>query len=137
MGADRRIHLFEKLLASAIFVPRHQHVRIHRECRAGAPKRERRLLPVVVDEHAVAAVECSFRHRVKQAECRHHGAGRQHLDPEIAAGHVIDFFCEIEREFVKDILGGPSTLPAHGDRALRPDDVWRRDARRGSQGRTA
>ena len=123
VGADRGVELFEQLLAAAILVPGQQHVGVHREAGTRAPERERGLLAVVIDQHAVAAVERALRHRVEQAEGRHHGAGRQHLDLEVAAGHVVDLLGEVERVFVEDVLGRPGALPAHADRALRARDA--------------
>ena len=81
VGADRGVELVQQLLAAAVLVPGEQLVRVHAERRARAPQRERVLLAVVVDQHAVAAVERALGHRVEQAERRHHGAGGQHLDP--------------------------------------------------------
>ena len=122
VGADRGVELLEQLLAAAVLVPGQQHVGVHGVARARAPQRQRRLLAVVIDEHAVAAVERALGHRFEQAEGRHHGAGRQHLDLEIAAGHVVDLLGEVERVFVEDVLRRPGALPAHADRALRLDD---------------
>jgi hypothetical protein len=42
--------------------------------------------------------------KLEQAECGHHGTCRQHLDLEVAAGHVVDFLGVIDRELVKDVL---------------------------------
>ncbi|MDF2809744.1 MAG: hypothetical protein K0S56_775 [Microvirga sp.] len=64
------------------------------------------------------AIERSFRDCIEQAESGDHGAGGQNLDFEVASGHVVDLLGEVEREFVKDVLGGPRALPAHVDRAL-------------------
>ena len=60
--------LFEQLLAAAVLVPGEQHVGVHAVARAGAPQRQRVLLAVVIDEHAVAAVEHALRHGVEQLE---------------------------------------------------------------------
>jgi hypothetical protein len=81
----------------------------------------------MVDAHAVAAIEGARGDRVEEAEGRHHGARRQHLDAQLAAGHVIDLLGEIVRVFVKDVLRRPGALPAHVDRALRLDHARRRD----------
>ena len=117
VGADRGVELVEQLLAAAVFVPGQQHVGVHAEGRARAPQRQRVLLAVVIDEHAVAAVERALGDRVEQAEGRHHGAGRQHLDLEVAAGHVVDLLGEVERVFVEDVLRRPGALPAHAGRS--------------------
>ena len=65
----------------------------------------------------MAAVERALRDGVEQPECRNHGAGRQHLDLEVAAGHVVDLLGVVLREFVEDVLRRPGRLPAHADRA--------------------
>ena len=104
-------------------MPGEQHVGVHRVAGAGAPQRQRVLLAVVIDEHAVAAVERALRHGIDQPERRHHGAGRKHLDLEVAAGHVVDRLGVVERVFVEDILRRPRALEAHGDRPLRLDDA--------------
>src|SRR2546430_8133714 len=44
---------------------------------------QRRLLPVVVHEHAVAAVERALRHGVEQAEGRHHRARSEEHTSEL------------------------------------------------------
>src|SRR5262249_23190882 len=108
----------------------------HRIARTRPPERQRSLLAVVINEHAVAAVEHAFGHRIEQLEGGHHGPGRQHLDLEVAASHVVDFLGVIERVFVKDILSRPRALPAHVDRALRLYDARRRYAR-GSRQRSS
>src|SRR6516225_10566755 len=66
--ADRVIELVEQLLAAAVLVPGQQHVGVHRVAWARPPQRQRGLLAVVVDEHAVAAVEHPLRHRIEQLE---------------------------------------------------------------------
>ncbi len=125
--ADRGENFVEQLLATTVFVPGEQHVRVHRVGRAGAPERERGLFAVVIDEHAVAAVEHALRHRVEQLERGDDGAGGQHFDLQIAAGHIVDLFGEVDRVFVEDVLRRPGALPAHIDRAGRLHDVRRRD----------
>jgi hypothetical protein len=70
----------------------------------------------------VTAIERALGHRIQQAEGRHHGAGRQHLDLELAAGHVVDLFCEVERVFVEDVLARPGALEAQLRRSLRRGD---------------
>ena len=137
VGADRGEDLVEQLLAAAVLVPGQQHVGVHRVGGAGAPQRQRGLLAVVIDQHAVTAVEHALGDRVEQLERRHHGAGGQHLDLEVAAGHVVDLLAEVVGVFVEDVLRRPGALPAHADRALRLDDVRgcdnrsRRDAQTG------
>ncbi len=109
---------------------------VHAERRTRAPQRERVLLAVVIDEHAVAAVERALRHRVEQAERRHHGAGGQHLDLEVAAGHVVDLLGVVERVLVEDVLRRPRRLPAHarsgrsGPWRSSGSRAWRRRRRR-------
>ena len=105
-----------------------------RIARARTPQRQRVLLAVVIDQHAVAAVERALRHRVEQAEGRHHRAGRKHLDLEVAAGHVVDLLGVVEGVFVEDVLGRPGALPAHADRALRARDARRGDGCGGARG---
>ena len=135
VGADGRKDLFKERLAAAVLVPGEQHVGVHRVARPRAPQRQRGVLAVVIDEHAVAAVEHALRHRVEQAECRHHGAGRKHLDLEVAAGHVVDPLAEVERVFVEDVLRRPRALEAHADRPLRLDDARCRDGCRAGRER--
>jgi hypothetical protein len=72
----------------------------------------------MVDQDAVSAVERTLRDRIEQAERRHHRACRQHLDAQVAAGHVVHFLGEVVGVFVEDILRGPRALPTHRDRAL-------------------
>src|SRR2546430_1968527 len=55
------------------------------------------------------------------------GARRQHLDLEVAAGHVVHLLGVVQRIFVEDVLRWPGALPAHADRALRLDDGRRCD----------
>jgi hypothetical protein len=81
----------------------------------------------MIDQHAVTAVERSLGDRVEQAEGRHHSAGRQHFDLQIAAGHVVDDLGVVLRVFVEDVLRRPGALPAHGDRALRLHDARRQN----------
>ena len=114
-------------------MPGQQHVGVHAVARTRAPQRERRLLAVVVHEHAVTAVERALRHGVEQPEGRHHRARRQHLDLEVAAGHVVDLLGEVERVLVEDVLLRPRALPAHRDRPLRLGD--HREAERRGAGR--
>ncbi len=117
VGADRVVELGEQLLAAAVLVPSEQHVGVHRPAGTRAPERERGLLAVVIDEHAVAAVEQTLGDGVEQLERRNDGAGRKHLDLEVAAGHVVDLLGVVDRELVEDVLGRPRALPAHVDRA--------------------
>ena len=126
----RVVELVEQLLAAAVLVPGEQHVGVHAVGGTRAPERERGLLAVVVDEHAVAAVERALRHGVEQAEGRHHRAGGQHLDLEVAAGHVVDLLGEVERELVEDVLLRPGALPAHRGDPLRLDDMREAERRR-------
>ena len=102
-----------------------------------SPQRQGRLLAVVIDEHAMATVERALRDRVEQAEGRHDRAGRQHLDHEVAAGHVVDLLGEVLRVLVKDVLGRPGALPAHVDWRLRLDHARRRHRPRRRYGRAA
>src|SRR4029077_9550290 len=108
--------------AATVFVPGEQHVGVHRITRARAPQRKRGVFAVAIHEHTVATVEHAFRHRVEQAERRHHGSRREHLDFEIATGHVGDALAEVLRVFVEDILRRPGALEPHIDRSLRLDD---------------
>ena len=98
-----------------------------------APQRQRRLLAVVVHEHAVTAVERALGHGVEQPEGRDDRARRQHLDLEVAARHVVDLLGEVERVLVEDVLLRPRALPAHGDGPLRLGD--HREAEGGGAGR--
>src|ERR1041384_3417012 len=79
-------------------------------------------LAVLIHEHAVTAVERALGDRVEQAERRHDRAGRQHLDLEVAAGHVVHLLRVVERVLMEDVLLRPGALPAEADRALRLDD---------------
>ena len=104
VGADRRENLGEQLLAAAVFVPGKKHVGVHCIAGARAPQRERLLLAVVIDEHAVAAIEHALGNGVEQLERRHDRTRRQHFDLEIAAGHIVDALAEVERVFVEDVF---------------------------------
>jgi hypothetical protein len=86
----------------------------------------------VVDQYAVSAVERTLGNRVQQVEGRHDGAGRQHLDLEIPAAHVVHLLGEIEGVLVENVFGRPGGLPAHRNRPLRLDDRW--EAQRGGTG---
>ena len=108
----RLVDLLEQRLAAAVVVPGQHHVRVHAEGRAGAPQRQRRVLAVVVGDHAVAAVERALVDRVEQLERRHHRAGGQHLDLQAAAGHVVDLLGEVLRVLVEDVLRRPGALEA-------------------------
>jgi len=131
--ADRCIQFGEKLLAAAPPVPGKQHVGVHGVARTRAPQRQRVLLAVVVDQHAVAAVERAFRHGIDQPERGHHGAGGKHVDLEVAAGHVVDRLGVVECVFVEDILRRPSALKAHADGALGIDNGRGGDRRGGAR----
>ena len=74
------------------------------------------------------AVDRAFGNRIEQTECRRDRSRGQHLDLQVAAGHIPDFFCEVEGELMKDVLFGPRVLPAHGERARGFGD--RREAQR-------
>ena len=65
----------------------------------------------------MAAVQRAFGDSLEQAEGRHHRTGGQHFNLQVAAGHVIDLLGVVCGVLVEDVLGGPSALPAHGDRA--------------------
>jgi hypothetical protein len=88
----------------------------------------------VIDENAVAAVERAFRHGVEQPEGRHHGAGRQHVDLQVASRHVVDLLGVVEGVFVENVLRRPGALKAHADRALRLDDAGGSNRRGGDAG---
>ncbi len=133
VGADGGVDLGQQRLAAAVLVPGQHHVGVHAEAGARPPERHRVLLAVVVDEHAVAAVEGALGDRVEQAEGRHHRAGGQHLDLEIAAGHVVHFFGEVEGVLVEDVLRAPGALPAEHDRPLGLGDQG--ESQRGRSGR--
>lgn len=81
------------------------------------PEPQRVLLAVVIDHHAVAAVERAARNRVEKAEGGNDGAGRKHLDLEVAAGHIVDLLREVAGVFVEDVLRRPGALEAEGNRA--------------------
>src|SRR5262249_17234394 len=103
--------------------------------RTGAPQCEGLLLAIVIDQHAVTAVEHALGNGVEQLERRDDCACRQHFDLQIAAGHVVDPLAEVEGVFVEDVLRGPRALPAHTDWALRFYDGWRSyRGRRGHRG---
>jgi hypothetical protein len=113
------VDIVEHLLAAAVVVPGQHHVRVHAVGRAGTPQRHGGVLAVPVGDHAVAAVERALGYGVEQVEGLDHGAGRQHLDLQAAAGHVVHLLGEVECVLVEDVLGRPGGLPAHGDRRLR------------------
>jgi len=64
----------------------------------------------------MAAVEGALADRIHHVEGLDDRAGRQHLDLEVAARHVVHFLRVVERVFVEDVLGRPGALPAHRDR---------------------
>src|SRR5262245_23023705 len=66
----------------------------------------------------MAAVEGSLRYCIEQPKRRDHGAGREHLDLEVAAGHVVDLPGVVLGVFVENVFRWPRALPAHVDRAL-------------------
>ena len=74
--ADGCVELRMELLAAAVFVPREQHVGVHAVGRARPKQSQGILLAVVVNDHAVGAVERALGHCVQHAEGRHHGACR-------------------------------------------------------------
>ena len=104
IGANGGVELGQKFLAAAVLVPGQQHIGVHREARAGAPKRQRILLPVMIGEHAMARVQRAGRDSVEQTESRNDRAGGQHVDAEVAARHVIDLLGDVLGEFVENIL---------------------------------
>ena len=117
VAADRSVELGQQLGAAAVLVPCQHHVGVHAESRARVPQSERVLLTVVVAQHAMAAVQRAFGNSFEQAEGRHHGTGWQYFNLQVAAGHVVDLLGVVQGVFVEDVLGRPSALPAHGDRA--------------------
>ena len=126
VAADRSVELGQQLSAAAVLVPCQHHVGVHAESRARVPQGQRVLLAVVVAQHAVAAVQRAFGNSFEQTESRHHSTGWQHFNLQVAAGHVIDLLGVVQSVFVEDVLGRPSALPAHGDRAgLGIGDHWR------------
>ena len=66
----------------------------------------------------MAAVERAFRDRIEQAERRHHRAGGQDFDFQVAAGHVVDLLGEVECVLVEDVFRRPGALEAQA-RGLR------------------
>src|SRR6266542_3708456 len=98
--------------AAPRLVPGEQHVGVHSIRGTRPPERQGVLLPVVVHEDAMATVERALRHGVDQAEGRDHRAGRQHVDLEVAAGHVVDLLGEVERVLVEDVLLRPGAATA-------------------------
>ena len=129
------VDLVEQGLAAAIVVPGQHHVGVHAESRAGAPQRDRAVLAVPVGDDAVAAIQRSLADRVEQLEGLDHRAGRQHLDLQLAAGHLVDLLGEVQRVFVEDVLGRPGRLPAHGDRRLGDGDHREAGHRRAARAR--
>ena len=103
-------------------MPGQQHVGVHTEGRARSPEGQGRVLAVVVDDHAVAAVQSSFGNSIEQAECGHHGASGQHLDLQFAAGHVVDLLGKIKGVLVKDIFRRPGRLETERGGSLRLGD---------------
>ncbi|MNT36598.1 hypothetical protein D3C72_1726950 [compost metagenome] len=71
----------------------------------------------------MAAVQRPGRHRIQQVEGLDHGAGGQHFDLQLAAGHLVDLGRVVAGELVEDVVGGPGALEAEGDGCiLRPGD---------------
>ncbi|KAG1372838.1 hypothetical protein G6F60_015590 [Rhizopus arrhizus] len=60
--------------------------------------------------HVVAAVQRACRHRVQQVARLHARPGGQHLDLQLATGHVVDLLRIVARELVEDVRGGPRAL---------------------------
>ena len=71
----------------------------------------------MVAQHTVSAVERALGHSFQQTKGGHHGAGRQHFNLQVAAGHVIDLLGVVQRILVENVFGRPGALPAHGNRA--------------------
>src|SRR5215510_2613655 len=113
IGADRLVDLVEQLLTTAVLVPGEDHVGVHAISGTRTPERERILLAVMIGEHSMSPVKGTLRHGVEHAESRYYRAGGQHLDLQVATGHLVDFLGVVERELVEDILLRPSALKAH------------------------
>jgi len=122
VSADGCIDLCMELLATTVFVPREQHVRVHAEGRARPKQSQGILLAVVVDDHTMSAVERALGHCIQYGEGRHHGSRWQHFDLELPAGHVVHLLGEVEGVFMENILGRPGGLPTPAYRHLRLDD---------------
>ena len=77
-------------LAAAVLDPAEEAVGVPAERRRGAEQRERLVLAVPVGAHAMAAVENAGIDRVLHLERRDDGAGRQHVELQPAARHLVD-----------------------------------------------
>ncbi len=120
VGADGGVKFVEQLLPAAVLVPGEHRVGIHAVARPRPPECDRRLLAVVVYDHAVTTVEGSLGNRIQKAEGGHHRARGQHLDLQVSAGHVVDLLCEVVGILMEDVFLRPRALPAHRDRPRLP-----------------
>ena len=83
----------------------------------------------------MAAVEQALADRVEQAKRGYQGAGGQHLDAQLAAGHAVDPAGEIERVLMEDVRGQPGALQAQRDRSLGADHRREGERRYAARGR--
>jgi hypothetical protein len=81
----------------------------------------------------VAGVQDAGVDGVLHLEGRHHGARGQHVELQLAAGHLVDALGVVLRELVEDVLGRPGRLELHGH-GLRPRDLRRGDDRGAADG---
>ena len=114
--------LLVERLAAAVVEPAEQAVRVPAEGGRRAEQRIGLVLAVPVGADAVTAIENAGMHRVGHLEGRHDRAGRQHVELEAAARHVVDLLGVVDRELVEDVLGRPGRLILPGHR-LRARDL--------------
>src|SRR5207244_12561192 len=92
------------------------------------------LVAIMLVEPSMPFLDRAPRNRVEKSERGYDCTGRQQLDLEIAARHVVDSLGVVERIFVEDILGWPRALPPHGDRSRLTRGDHGKSQRRHSSG---
>ena len=102
-------------------------MRIPAERRRAAEQRRCLVLAIPDVANAVAAIENSGMHRVLHLERRHDRAGREHIEFQPPAGHLVDLLGVVGGEFVKNIPRRPRRLEPP-DRCLRTRHLMARPA---------
>ena len=126
--------LVVELFAVAVVEPAEQVVRLPAERRRRAEQRKRLVLAVPVRAHAVTAVEHAAADGILHPEGAHHGAGRQHVEPQLPGSHLVDAPRVVLRVLVEDVLRRPGALEPPDDRRLRLGDHREAERRAGGSG---
>ncbi len=108
-----------ELLAAALVEPAEHRGGVAAEDRAGAEERGGLVLAVPVDRHRVRRVEHAVVHGVHHLEGADDRAGRQQVDVEAAARHLLDTRGVLAGEVHPDVGGRPRRLHLHDERRLR------------------